>query len=207
MLSPGLISPSSCITAAKFRRFTRNYHPQPSAPGLSEQVNDLSPGLCPRVTAITAALPAAKGLSPHTEERFSSSPLPQKPTRDPHAPTPRGLCPRSRAAPRRALPPSPPRRSAQPSVGYWENTEHSVSTPPEAPGLGRRPEEWLGTGGADVAGCPTSPGSRGSRLLPRSQSDSRAQSPRRARMPPGPPAAAAEPIGDGGFRRVFQTSA
>lgn len=144
-------------------------------------------------------------VSPHTQRNaFHPAPYAKKPHGTPSTPSPRGLRPSSRAAPRRALPPSPPRRSAQPSVGSWENTEHSVCAPPEAPGLGRRPEERLGAGSADVAGCPTSPGSR---LLPRSQSDSRAQSPRRARMPPGPPAAAAEPIGDGGFRRVFQTSA
>lgn len=99
VLSPGLISPSSCITAAKFRCFTRNYHPQPSAPGLSEQVNDLSPGLCPRVTAISAALPAAKGLSPHTEERFSSSPLRQKATRDPQHALPTGSAPQQQGSP------------------------------------------------------------------------------------------------------------
>lgn len=84
VLSPGLISPSSCITAAKFRRFTRNYHQQPSAPGLSEQVNDLSPGLCPRVTAITAGSASSqRSLPPHGGTRFSSSHLPPKATRDP----------------------------------------------------------------------------------------------------------------------------
>lgn len=54
LLRPSLISPSDCITSAKFKCFTRNYHQHPSAPSLSEQVNDLSPGLSPRVTVITA---------------------------------------------------------------------------------------------------------------------------------------------------------
>lgn len=93
------------------------------------------------------ALPAAKGLFPHTEERaFHSALVPPKATRDPSAPTPRGLCPLP--APghppggyshRRPLPREEPPRYDHPSVGYWENTEHSASTPPEAPGLGRRP--------------------------------------------------------------------
>lgn len=78
MLSPGLISPSSCITAAKFRRFIRNYHQQPSAPGLSEQVNDLSPGLCPRVTAITAGSASSqRSLPPHRETLFIHPPPPK----------------------------------------------------------------------------------------------------------------------------------
>lgn len=159
------------------------------------------------------ALPAAKGLTPYTEEcAFHPALVPLKATRDPGAPTPRGLC--SLPAPghppgghghRQPLPREEPPRYDHPSVGYWENTEHSASTPPEAPGLGRRPRSrWEQS--ADVAGCPTSPGSRGTRLLPCFQSDSGAESPRRVRMPPGPSAAAAEPTGDGVFRRVFQTS-
>lgn len=142
VLSPGLISPSSCITAAKFRRFTRNYHQQPSAPGLSEQVNDLSPGLCPRVTTITAGSASSqRSLPPRGRTRVSSSQPPPKATRDPSTPTPQVLCPSTAPGqpPRRALPPPPPPRCDHPSVGYWENIEHSASTPPPAPGLGRRP--------------------------------------------------------------------
>lgn len=142
VLSPSLISPSSCITAAKFRRFTRNYHQQPSAPGLSEQVNDLSPGLCPRVTAITAGSASSqRSLPPHIGTRFSPRHPPPKGTHGTPAHPPHGLCAPSSsgAAPPEGTATSPPPRSDQPSVGYWENTEHSASTPPGAPRLARRP--------------------------------------------------------------------
>lgn len=103
VLSPGLISPSSCITAAKFRCFTRNYHQQPSAPGLSEQVNDLSPGLCPRVTAITAGSASSqRSLPPQRGTRFSSSHRPPKATGDPQRTHPSGSVPprQQRGSPR-----------------------------------------------------------------------------------------------------------
>lgn len=199
MLSPGLISPSSCITAAKFRRFTRNYHQQPSAPGLSEQVNDLSPGLCPRVTAITAGSASSqRSLPPHRETLFIHPPPPKIHT---------GVCaPISTGAPLGGHG-TGSRRGHLPGVisQAWDIGKTPSIPPP--PRLWQGGRGWLRTDSADVAGCPTSPGSRGTKLLPCFQSDSGAGSPRRARMPPGPSAAAAEPTGDGVFRRVFQTSA
>lgn len=136
LLSPSLISPSSCITSVKFRRFTRNYHQHPSAPGLSEQVNDLSPGLCPRVTAITAGLlTAAKGLS-RTSKAHTLYPAhpPSKAMGDHGTSHTTGSTPPSSAGAG-----SPPGWAPlltclhhlcgldHPGMGYSENTEHSTS--------------------------------------------------------------------------------
>lgn len=56
-------------------------------------------------------------------------------------------------------------------------------------------------------GCPESPGTRSTRLLPRLQSDFGAERPRCVEMPLGLSAATTKPIRAGIFRRVFQTSA
>lgn len=143
VLSPGLISPSGCITAAKFRRFTRNYHQQPSAPGLSEQVNDLSPGLCPRVTTIMAGSASSQRSLPparmHT--RFIQPPTPKSHTGPQHT-HPTGSVPldSTGAAPLEGTATATPSHSDHPSVGYWENTEHSAAT---SPGSGKEAEDSL----------------------------------------------------------------
>lgn len=117
LLSPGLISPSNRITSVKFRRFTRNYHQHPSAPGLSEQVNDLSPGPCLRVTAITAGLlAAAKGLSPHQQSTHTLSSQPQKPWGTMAHPKIEGPCV------------CPARKQVPP----WEGTAAHLPSPPPA---------------------------------------------------------------------------
>lgn len=137
LLSPGLISPSSCITSLKFRRFTRNYHQHPSAPGLSEQVNDLSPGLCPRVTAITAGLlTAAKGLSCTSKAHTLYPAHPPSQAMGDHGTShTTGSMPPSSTG---AGPPPPGGHRCSlafttscgldhPGMGYSENTEHSTS--------------------------------------------------------------------------------
>lgn len=88
------------------------------------------------------ALPAAKGLSPRTQgHAFHPDTHPQKAHMEPQLTHPTGSVPPSSsgAAPPEGTATSPPPRSDQPSVGYWENTEHSASTPPGAPRLARRP--------------------------------------------------------------------
>lgn len=80
------------------------------------------------------ALPAAKGLSPHAEKHAFHPDLPPKATRDPRAPTPRDLCPPGGHGHRHPL--------AALSSQRWDfgkTPEHSASTPPAAPALGRRP--------------------------------------------------------------------
>lgn len=146
VLSPSLISPSSCITAAKFRRFTRNYHQQPPAPGLSEQVNDLSPGLCPRVTAITAGSASSqRSLPPHRDTLFTQTPTPKRHTWNPSSPTPRALCPPPAAGqpPRRARPPHP--RPGLISQAWGIGKTPSIPPPPR-----RELRAWQG--GRGLAG-------------------------------------------------------
>ena len=222
LLSPGLISPSNCITSVKFRRFTRNYHQHPSAPGLSEQVNDLSPGLCPHVTAITAGLlTAAKSLSPTSKARALYPAIhPQKPCGTMAHPTPRCPC----------LPPAPeqdPLREgtaahspSPPPAGLIAQAWDIWKTPSIPPPPSRQLRLLLGVseGARGLArfkraqtlpGCPTSPSirRRSTRLLPCLQSDFGAERPRRVEMPPGLSVATAKPIRAGIFRRVFQISA
>lgn len=147
-------------------------------------------------------------VSPHTQRNaFHLAPYPKKPHGAPEHP-PHGVCSPAAGQPpgghchRHPLAgllsrawdigktpsiPPPPRQKLRlweggPRTG-WEQTAQMSRAARQAPA-------------AAVRGC--CPVSKATPLWK--------ERPRRARMPPGPPAAA-EPIGDGGFRRVFQTSA
>lgn len=122
---------------------------------------------------------------------------------------PRGRFPREGTA---AHSPSPP--PAGSIAQAWDSRKTpSVPPPPSRQlrlplGASRGARGVARSEGARTSqGCPESPGTRSTRLLPRLQSGFGAERPRCVEMPLGLSAAATKPIRAGIFRRVFQTSA